>query len=411
MLKDDARSGGMPQNASGLLAEHIVLSSLDKLKELAGLRSRRVRTFATSRPRSVRPVNRAPLVPSSPSWSPNKPTACNWDRASNLSCTPGGLLASRVSQKGRASWRIRSTGQAPIAILLVGAVRTLVEPRVAASIRTNLIDAQHVAVDVFVHLHLSQDMGTTVDGTWGHAHAIAGGTLDAADDRLRAALERLQPVGRELLENSDCAADALRQHPVCMRLEDERLRGRASMRTPAPKAPLAGFLQYAWVARAFRALMAHEAQRHAPYEWVIRTRPDIAFFDRAPPAIMFPTQRLVLMMKESGPSYFDEWWPGMRNCASDMQAFRILPTACNGCRLVLRTSVAAAELYARPRRLLFAIWRRRCQPSPPPISSGVALLPLAAQGEGHPMELLPAASGAGAQGWRGRLLASPRQHA
>lgn len=54
--------------------------------------------------------------------------------------------------------------------------------------------------------------------------------------------------------------------------------------------------------------MRYEVSNQLRYAWVIRTRPDLAFFDRVPSCITMSTRRLVCMEKESNPSYFDGFW-------------------------------------------------------------------------------------------------------
>eukprot|EP00966_Prymnesium_polylepis_P050851 1177448-Prymnesium_polylepis.1 len=57
-----------------------------------------------------------------------------------------------------------------------------------------------------------------------------------------------------------------------------------------------------------RSVVRYEREHRLSYAWVIRTRPDLAFFDRVPPAVAMSTRRLVCMEKESNPSYFDGFW-------------------------------------------------------------------------------------------------------
>ena len=62
---------------------------------------------------------------------------------------------------------------------------------------------------------------------------------------------------------------------------------------------LGGFFQYFWVVRCLRSAFRHEQANGLSYAWVVRTRPDVAFFDRAPPCVVMSRRRLVLMAKES----------------------------------------------------------------------------------------------------------------
>mmetsp|Transcript_20859 Transcript_20859/g.40559 ORF Transcript_20859/g.40559 Transcript_20859/m.40559 type:complete len:456 (-) Transcript_20859:337-1704(-) len=228
---------------------------------------------------------------------PSVPTSCDWD--SWKGCLPEPLVSFSSHHLEMApTWS--TTAHALIAVAMVGAARTLVEPRVAASVRMNLLDAQRAKVDLFMHLHLSQDLSSDRNSI---THMAAGSDLTATDSRLAASIYLLKPLNCTLHSRSDCSSMELSSHPVCRRLKAAR--ENVSRVSISDEVTLASFMQYAWVARSLDAIMAHERARGARYKWVIRTRPDIAFFDAVPAALAQPPQRLLLMMKEPIPSYFD----------------------------------------------------------------------------------------------------------
>ena len=252
-----------------------------------------------------------------------------------------------------------------VAVCMVGAVRTLVMPGVHSSIRRYLLDAQLLPTDLFLHLHLGWDHSNFAPGM-GH-HGAAGRAQTRDSPALLRAIEALKPVETKLTEDSGCGNPEMASHPVCVAFNSQRpvrrgataaaaghagrfaLRsqkdaksagsdrggrylqraaklfgagagfprlavgrrlGRRSLRKPPSAGELAGFLQYMWVQRCQESALAREKASRGglQYAWLIRTRPDLAFFDNAPPAIAYPPRRLVLMAKESRPAYFDGFW-------------------------------------------------------------------------------------------------------
>ena len=214
-----------------------------------------------------------------------------------------------------------------IAVCMVGAARTLLLPAVYHSVKKNLLDAQLVPTDLFVHLHLSWD-STKYRHGMGH-HGAGGAIVHSANDpRLRSVLEQLHPVDISIITTSGCENKEMATLPVCEQLRRGSVftlprpdrHGLNSSYTPAnliklPSAgELAGYLQFMWVHRALLKVIAYERSHRGgrEYAWVIRTRPDLAFFDRVPAAIAMNTRRAVLMEKESNPAFFDGFWMAPR---------------------------------------------------------------------------------------------------
>ena len=172
-----------------------------------------------------------------------------------------------------------------IAVCMVGAARTLVLPAVHSSIRANLLDAQMVPVDLFVDISL--DSGVRSDSP-----------------HLQRALQMLRPTRVRLRPTSGCEAPQLHNHGICT--------GKQQLMTQPDQKTLGGFFQYMWVVRCLRSAFRHEQANGLSYSWIIRTRPDVAFFDRVPPCVVMSRRRLVLMAKESNPAFFDGFWMSPR---------------------------------------------------------------------------------------------------
>ncbi|KAL3900325.1 MAG: hypothetical protein SGPRY_012483, partial [Prymnesium sp.] len=186
-----------------------------------------------------------------------------------------------------------------LALCMVGAARTLLLPPVHASIRSHLLDSQLAPVDVFAHLHLGWDATDYAPGMG--EHGPQGESIAPDDPALVAALSVLRPVETRLHHKSGCAAKEVQSHPVCVGLKVHRGAGPS-------QGERAGFLQSMWLNECHRSVMRYEVSNQLRYAWVIRTRPDLAFFDRVPSCITMSTRRLVCMEKESNPSYFDGFW-------------------------------------------------------------------------------------------------------
>ena len=221
-----------------------------------------------------------------------------------------------------------------VAVCLVGATRTLTQPGVYRSIKKNLLDAQLVPADLFVHLHLAWD-STKFAAGMGH-HGTAGASIRASDRKLQAALDHLKPLAVDIASSSGCDNSVMAALPVCQQVNQRRVGGierrtrhgmnASYMPVNLNKLPtdgeLAGYLQFMWVHRCLLRVVAHEKSVLGhEYAWVIRTRPDLAFFDRVPAAIAMPTRRAVLMEKESNPAFFDGFW---------MVPRRLLPAFADG---------------------------------------------------------------------------------
>lgn len=179
-----------------------------------------------------------------------------------------------------------------VAVCLVGAVRTLTKRFHYESVKANLLDTQLVPADLFLHLHLGWD-DTKYAAGMGH-HGAAGETFSASSPKVQRMIEHLKPVQTKF-SDSGCENKEASDHPICRR-------------HPSKDMGLAAFLQYFWVRQSHEAIFKYESEKRLTYAWVIRSRPDLAFFDRMPPAISFPSRRIVLMMKESRPAYFDGFW-------------------------------------------------------------------------------------------------------
>ncbi|EOD41204.1 hypothetical protein EMIHUDRAFT_199443 [Emiliania huxleyi CCMP1516] len=182
-----------------------------------------------------------------------------------------------------------------VAVCMVGAVRTLLLGAVHHSVKKNLLHAQLVPADLFLHLHLGWDY-TAHAGN----HGARGEQVSRSDERLRKAIEHLNPVNVSLVEQSDCSSAEMRSLKVCAEI--------AARKRSDKGGALAGYLQYMWIARSLQTVMAYERAHGLTYAWVIRTRPDLAFFDRVPPAVTMSPRRMVLMEKESSPAYFDAFF-------------------------------------------------------------------------------------------------------
>ena len=108
-----------------------------------------------------------------------------------------------------------------VAVCMVGATRSLVEPGVYLSIRKNLLDAQLVPTDLFLHLHLSWDHSALAPGM-GH-HGAEGPATLSSDSRLKQAIRHLKPVDVELYSNSGCDNREMTSLRLCRQVN----RGRA----------------------------------------------------------------------------------------------------------------------------------------------------------------------------------------
>lgn len=204
-----------------------------------------------------------------------------------------GQLPSALPEEAASS--LSALASQRVAVCMVGAVRTLILGAVHHSVRKNLLHAQLIPADLFLHLHLGWDHTAFANGMG--LHGARGEQISRSDERLRKAIEHLNPVNVSLVEQSDCSSAEMRSLKVCAEI--------AARKRSDTGGALAGYLQYMWIARSLQTVMAHERAHSFTYAWVIRTRPDLAFFDRVPPAVTMSPHRMVLMEKESSPAYFD----------------------------------------------------------------------------------------------------------
>ena len=262
-----------------------------------------------------------------------------------------GQLPSALPEEAASS--LSALASQRVAVCMVGAVRTLILGAVHHSVRKNLLHAQLIPADLFLHLHLGWDHTAFANGMG--LHGARGEQISRSDERLRKAIEHLNPVNVSLVEQSDCSSAEMRSLKVCAEI--------AARKRSDTGGALAGYLQYMWIARSLQTVMAHERAHSFTYAWVIRTRPDLAFFDRVPPAVTMSPHRMVLMEKESSPAYFDGFFAD--------------PTP------------AAGRLCRRPLRLL-ALGDHAA------VASRVALLPVAAFTAALPVGLRTHPRGAGA---------------
>jgi hypothetical protein len=198
-----------------------------------------------------------------------------------------------------------------VAVCAVGAARTLVLPHVYQSIKHNLTLAlTPQGADLFLHVHLHPDFYR------GSSHR--GHFLYKKDDpHLLAAIAYLRPAQLEIIENSSCSALESKFRAGCnavTRVESQSSRNPRPIDTPA----LSASLQYAWTARCFHAVFKHEGMAGQLYTWVIRTRPDLAFFATAPSVLILPATKAIYMQKESFPPYFDGFFMLPRSLATPM---------------------------------------------------------------------------------------------
>ena len=221
---------------------------------------------------------------------------------------------------------LSSLAKQRVAVCMVGATRTMVLPSVYRSVKQNLIDAQMVSTDLFLHIHLTWDHTKFAAGM-GH-HGAAGEAISHKDEKLRAAIAHLMPVDVHFTTSSGCDHPEMAPLQICQQVNRGRAGGIALrqvqglnssyMPVALTKLPnpgeLAGYLQFMWTHRSLSRVIKYEAEslRGDKYAWIIRTRPDLAFFDLAPPAVTMTARRMVLMQKESNPSYFDGFWMAPR---------------------------------------------------------------------------------------------------
>ena len=153
-------------------------------------------------------------------------------------------------------------------------------------------------------------------------HGARGEQVSRSDERLRKAIEHLNPVNVSLVEQSDCSSAEMRSLKVCAEI--------AARKRSDKGGALAGYLQYMWIARSLQTVMAYERAHGLIHAWVIRTRPDLAFFDRVPPAVTMSPRRMVLMEKESSPAYFDAFWRcwSLLRVVSCQKRVQLLSAAC-----------------------------------------------------------------------------------
>ena len=191
-----------------------------------------------------------------------------------------------------------------VAICMAGAERTLALPFVANSIKKNLLDQQIVRADLFALVHLDHPGATLQERSGSPA--------------LQRALALLQPTWVNLTTTSECDNPILESHPLCMHLAGKQPAVAVALKErPAPY-QVAAFLQYAWWAHTFRVALAHGDRVGRPYAFLVRTRPDVAFFDAAPPALGCSRRRLTLTEKESAPGYFDAYFVAPRALAREL---------------------------------------------------------------------------------------------
>lgn len=201
--------------------------------------------------------------------------------------------------------RLSDLSRQRVAVCMVGAVRTLLSPLVYKSVKRHLLDAQLVPADLFLHLHLGWDHTAFAPGMG--MHGAKGDTVKRDDPRLQIVLRYLKPVQTDLTETSDCASEEMGRTKVCQMNMKKSNRGGG----------LAGYLQYMWINRCFNTAVQHERTSNLTYSWVIRTRPDVAFFDRVPSPVTMTPRRMVMMMKESNPAYFDGFFMVPRGLLDD----------------------------------------------------------------------------------------------
>lgn len=223
-----------------------------------------------------------------------------------------------------------------VAVCLVGAVRTLTKRFHYESVKANLLDTQLVPADLFLHLHLVRTRAanrkdvvftrapalgslshvqgwddTKYAAGMGH-HGAAGETFSASSPKVQRMIEHLKPVQTKF-SDSGCENKEASDHPICRRhpskdmglaafLQYFWVRSHCAMRAGIDAVPccrahrqvagdaergreLAGGVLARQVRQSHEAIFKYESEKRLTYAWVIRSRPDLAFFDRMPPAI------------------------------------------------------------------------------------------------------------------------------
>ena len=176
-----------------------------------------------------------------------------------------------------------------VAIFCGGVLRSLLSYPVVSTYQERLVqplERAGYAVDAFV---------VVVTGTTCNASILGHDCMEDNHDNevvtnhteeLRAAVWRAyRPVRFELLPERDVALDF---NPGCLpwnnasspNIDGGSLRGRTSSRV-RPYAPFAKRIlqQWATIRFGYALIVEQEEARGAPYEWIVRTRTDVVFFD------------------------------------------------------------------------------------------------------------------------------------
>lgn len=186
--------------------------------------------------------------------------------------------------------RLKSTRhtsrQQKIAVMFVGAPRTLSQIGVMTSHVVNVVGALGAGgrdvVDVFLHLNVG-----TNDGNYASRNFQNETMARFTEEVLGSVVSLLSPVEVTLHADSSCSGlnGSLESHPCCTYdWKDANYEY--------------NFLQFAYLRESYRSVKLSEKSRNISYDWFVRMRPDVGCFEPLPAARSLSTRRYYLMTKE-----------------------------------------------------------------------------------------------------------------
>ena len=178
--------------------------------------------------------------------------------------------------------------QKRIALMFIGAPRTLTQLGVMTSHVVNVIDALSAGgrdvVDVFFHL-----TNGTMDGAFSSNTPFGRVRQETFSQEILDRLVNLtSPVEVVLHNDASCSGldGRIANHSCC------------ADSFPTSHAWRLNFLQFAFVRDAYQSVKRYEKVNNITYDWFVRLRPDVACFEPMPAARSLSTQRFYLITKE-----------------------------------------------------------------------------------------------------------------
>jgi hypothetical protein len=176
-----------------------------------------------------------------------------------------------------------------IAVMFVGAPRTVTQTGVMTSHVVNIIDAIGAGgsdiVDVFFHM-----TNGTSDALYASNNQPDGLKQETfSEEILNRIMNLTSPVQVILHTDNGCTGlnGSIAHHSCC----GSNLRG-------MPNKQLFNFLQFAFLRDSYRKVKQFERDHGVEYDWIVRARPDVACFEPIPAARSLSPRRYYLLTKE-----------------------------------------------------------------------------------------------------------------